>query len=114
MGVLDVTRWPLGVLLVGAGASAAAFAFITVNLFAEAMANIAFIAEHRWLALRLGGLVQLVELSLWGLLALLTYLAFKICEVELVFRYFRRVGRVTGGMSGRRQLRFRRDEREGT
>ena len=73
-----------------------------------------FIAEHGQLALREGALVQLAELAFWGLLALLTYLAFKICEVELVFRYFRRAGRVTGGMSGRRQLRFRRDEREGS
>jgi hypothetical protein len=56
--------------------------------------------------------VQAGELALWGLMALGLYLTFKICEVEIVFRYFRRVRRVDEGMAGRRKLRFRRDEGE--
>jgi hypothetical protein len=45
MALLDVTRWPLVLLLAAAGLSAVAFAFVTVNLFTEAMANIAFVRE---------------------------------------------------------------------
>lgn len=76
-------------ILSAAGLAAVAFAFVTVNLFAQAMANLRFIERHGWEALRSGALVQLAELAGWGLLALLAYLLFKLCEVELVTRYFR-------------------------
>ena len=89
MILLNVTRWPALAVIVLAGLSAVAFAFISVNLFALAMANLGFIQRHGAVALREGALVQLLQLAGTGVLALTCYLAFKICEAELVFRYFR-------------------------
>lgn len=112
--MLNVTRWPALAVIVLAGLSAVAFAFISVNLFALAMANLGFIQRHGAVALREGALVQLLQLAGTGVLALTCYLAFKICEAELVFRYFRWAGRVEAGMTGRRQLRFRRERKDKT
>jgi hypothetical protein len=109
VALLDVTRWPLPLLLAGAGLSAVGLAFVTVNLFAHAMANLAFLGRHGQIAVEEGALVQLAWLAAWGLVALALYLIFKICEAEIVFRYFKRVRRVDEGMAGRRQLRFRRN-----
>ena len=109
MGLFDVTRWPAVLLFAGAGLAAVALAFVTVNLFAETMAAFAFVGRHGAEALAVGAARQLVELAGWGALALCAYLGFKVCEVELVFRYFRWAGRT----SSRRAMRFRREEGEG-
>lgn len=70
-----------------AGASAVSFAFITVNLFAQAMANLDFIQRHGLVAIQEGALLQLGQLTFWGILALINFLVFKACEVELLYRY---------------------------
>ena len=89
-----------------------ALAFLSVNLFARAMANFDFIQRHGWVAVESGALVQLAGLIGWGLMALLAYLIFKACEVELVFRYFHWARDLEGGVEGRRQMRFRRKDME--
>jgi hypothetical protein len=110
--ILNITRWPALLVFAAAGVSAIAFAFLTVNLFTQAMANIAFIERHGLLALSEGALLQSAQLAGWGLLALAALLAFRACEVELVFRYFLWAGRVDDGPEGRRALRFRRAKHE--
>ncbi len=87
MGLFDLGRWPGLLVLALAGASAVSFAFITVNLFQQAMANLQFIQRHGLVAIEAGALVQLGQLILWGVLALFNFLVFKACEVELLFRY---------------------------
>lgn len=108
MGVLEVTRWPGALLFAVAGLSAVVFAFVTVNLFALAMANLSFIERHGLAAIREGALIQLAGLVAWGVLALAAYLVFKICEVELTFRYFRWAGRGAEA-ENHKALRFRRE-----
>ncbi len=119
MALFDLSRWPGIVVFVFAGATAVAFAFITANLFSQAMANLNFIQRHGLVAIQEGALVQLAQLIFWGILALLTFLAFKACEVELLYRYHdwtdrRRAGRDDGGddtpdaAQRRRMFRLRR------
>lgn len=114
MALFNISRWPGLLVFAMAGLAAVVFAFVTVNLFAKAMANLAFIERHGWLAIQEGALLQLGELTFWGCLALLSYLLFKACEVELVFRYFHWARRLEDGVEGKRQMRFRRKEREDT
>jgi|GEM_PF-1414772 len=83
----DITRWPATLVLFAAGGLAVALAFATVSLFQEAMANLSFIRTHGLMAVREGALVQLSRLFLSGGLALLCYLGFKFCEVDLSIRY---------------------------
>ena len=108
--LFSLTRWPGILLFALAGLSALAFALVTVNLFAEAMASFGFIERHGAEALRAGAFVQLLELGFWGVVALLAYLVFKACEVELIFRYFH----WSRGLKDRREMRFRRKERPDT
>ena len=112
MSLVNLARWPGLLVFALAGLAAVGFAFVTVNLFAMAMANISFIERHGWLAIREGALIQLLELGAWGALALISYLVFKACEVELVFRYFQWARNLEGGTEGRRHMRFRRRQRE--
>lgn len=63
------------------------FAFVTVNLFSQAAANLGFFRKFGWEAVRHGALWQLGELLLWGAVALLCWLVFKICEQVLEDRY---------------------------
>jgi hypothetical protein len=83
LGVFDLGRWPAILVFALAGATRS----ILCNLFAQAMANVDFIRRHGLMAIEEGALVQLGGLVGWGLLALVTFLAFKACEVELLFRY---------------------------
>ncbi len=110
--VLNLTRWPAVIVFGLAGLSTVGFAFVTVNLFAQTMANVAFIERHGFEALRLGALRQLAELAAWGALALAAYLAFKACEVELIYRYFRWARRPGEAPDTRRDPRMRRKEPE--
>lgn len=87
MQVLNITRWPLLLVFAGAGAAVVVFAFTTVNLFTLAMANVHFVREHGWIAIREGALLQLGELCLGGSVALASWLVFKILEAEITQRY---------------------------
>lgn len=91
--IFDVTRYPLIAVLVLLAGFAVIFAFVTFNLFGMAMANLNFLQRYGWTAVMEGGLVQLVEIIGSGLVSLLAYLGFKICENELMLRYRRWVGR---------------------
>ena len=51
------------------------------------MANIRFLQEFGWTAVMEGGLVQLAQIAISAMVAMLSYIAFKICESELVQRY---------------------------
>jgi hypothetical protein len=85
--LLRLTTWPSWALFVLAGSAAAVFAFVTVNLFAHAMASAAFLREHGWVAVEHGALWQVLELLVWGAVALSCWLVFKICEHLLEDRY---------------------------
>ena len=89
MAILNLSRWPTVLVFLLAGVDATVFAFVTVNLFSEAMANLHFVTKFGSEAVRHGALVQAAQLGLWGGLALACWLLFKICESELVGRYFR-------------------------
>lgn len=84
----NITRWPGALVFVLGGLAAVVFAFVSVNLVSHGMANRDFIREHGWLAIQNGALLQIVELTLYGSIALLCWLIFKICEQELSARYF--------------------------
>lgn len=87
MSLLNVARWPSILVFLIAGIAAAGFAFVTVNLFSQAMANLTFLREFGTEAIRHGALLQLVQLTVWGALSLSCWLGFKICEAELLDRY---------------------------
>lgn len=87
MVLFNVTRWPSVLVFLLAGASAACFAFVTVNLFAEAMENVRFLKTYKLEAIRYGAWIQVLELGFWGGLSLICWLTFKVCEHELVDRY---------------------------
>lgn len=87
MALLRITRWPTLFVFVLAGGAAALFAFVTVNLFGQAMANRDFIREFGWVAIENGALWQIAELTLWGAMALICWIVFKVCEQEISARY---------------------------
>lgn len=87
MVLFNITRWPCACVFAFAGGIAAVFAFVSVSLFSQAMASLAFLQEFKWQAIRHGALWQVLELIVWGALALLCWLAFKICEQDLEDRY---------------------------
>jgi len=87
MELFNLTRWPSILVFALAGAVGALFAFVTVNLFSEAMANVGFLKKFGWEAVRHGALWQVLELVSWGALALLCWVVFKICEQILEDRY---------------------------
>ncbi len=88
MRLVNITHWPSVLVFLLAGTSAVIFAFVSVNLFSQAMANRDFLREFGWVAIQHGALWQVGELFLWGAIALTCWLAFKICEQELEDRYF--------------------------
>ena len=65
---------------------------LSVDLVRLLHANLGFLAEHGWLAVRDEGLWQLLGLLLRALLATLGYLLFKLCEHALVHRLSTRRG----------------------
>ena len=70
-----------------AGAFAALFAWNSYSLFQTAMANVNFLRTYGWMAVMDGGVTQLITLVLYGYLSLAFFIAFKACEVELVYRW---------------------------
>lgn len=87
MSALDLGRWPAVAVFALAGLMAVLFAFASVNLFAQAMANVDFVKGFGWQAIRHGALWQVGELILWGGGSLACWLVFKLCEADLVARY---------------------------
>jgi len=62
------------------------FGIVSLNIFAMLHANFWLIARHGAMALLDGALLQLLELVLFGYLALVFYVMFKACEYVLVRR----------------------------
>ena len=82
-----IKKYPVLVVFILAGILIVIFAYATLNLFQMSMANFRFLSEFGWTAVMEGGLIQLVEIVLCGVAAMLSYIGFKICESELVQRY---------------------------
>ncbi len=87
--LLSLSRYPAIFVFMLAGLFAIGFAFLVANLFQTTSANLAFLREYGWLAVMEGGLVQLLWLSLNGVLSLICFLGFKFCETDLTRRYWR-------------------------
>lgn len=68
------------------GLFALGFGIISLNIFAMLHANFGLISRHGAMALLDGALLQLIELVLYGYLALVLYVMFKACEFILVRR----------------------------
>jgi hypothetical protein len=62
-------------------------AWISFGLINLAMANYSFVSRHGLVALREGGILQMLEIGGKGLIVLVAYLVFKACESELVHRW---------------------------
>lgn len=86
---LRISHYPSALVFVLAGISAVIVAYTTYNLLGVSMANLHFLREYGWTAVRFGALWQLFEIMAYGTLALIFFLLFKICESELVLRYRR-------------------------
>lgn len=86
-GWLTLSKYHWAVLLVLLGASAALVAWISFGLINLAMANFDFLTRHGLLALREGGLLQLLEIGAKAGVALAAYLTFKAIETELIHRW---------------------------
>ncbi|GHD66528.1 hypothetical protein [Jeongeupia chitinilytica] len=76
-------RHPLATLALMA-VSFIGFGAVSVNLVMLLSANLNLLWQHGWLAVMNGAIEQLAELLLHGVLALLLYLVFKLCEKLLV------------------------------
>jgi hypothetical protein len=85
--VLKLRKYPAVVVLLIAGGLTVIFAYATLNLFQMSMANFRFLKEFGWTAVMEGGLLQMVQIVASAIVAMLSYMAFKICETELVQRY---------------------------
>ncbi len=66
---------------------AALVAWISFGLINLAMANVGYLSRFGFVALREGGLVQLVEIGVKAAVALVAYLGFKAIETELIYRW---------------------------
>lgn len=77
-------HWTL-TLLIMMGA-ALIFGLSTLNLYTLVQANFSLIARHGSMALLEGGLLQMLELSAYGVVGVLAYVVVKACERVLVER----------------------------
>ena len=84
---MRLNRYPVTAILLIAGVLAIIFAYATVNLLQMAVANLRFLREFGAMAVMEGALWQLAQIFISALIALLSYIGFKICESELVQRY---------------------------
>lgn len=87
--LLTLQTWHITALFAGLGGSAALITWATFNLFGIAVANFWFIKRNGIMGLVDGGLLQLFEICLDGIAALLLFLLFKGCEVEIIARWRR-------------------------
>ncbi|WP_432723656.1 hypothetical protein R0381_000870 [Jeongeupia wiesaeckerbachi] len=76
-------RHPLATLALMA-VSFIGLGLVSVNLAMLLSANFQLLWQHGWLAVMNGALEQLIELVVHGVLALLLYIVFKLCEKLLV------------------------------
>ena len=84
---MRLNRYPAVVVLLIAGILTVIFAYATLNLFQMSMENIRFLREFGAMAVKEGALLQLLQIIISATIAMLSYIAFKICENELVHRY---------------------------
>ena len=68
------------------GIAAGGFALCSFNLFSLFQANLALIASYGAMAAFDGGIVQFVQLTGWGYLALVFYVLFEVCLHGLIHR----------------------------
>ncbi len=85
--MLKLKHYPAVVVLLFAGILTVVFAYSTLNLFQMSMANFRFLREFGWTAIMEGRLIQFLQIVLCAVVAMLSYIGFKICETELVHRY---------------------------
>jgi hypothetical protein len=83
--MLSEYHW--AVLLVLLGAAAALVAWISFGLINLAMANFDFLTHFGLLAVREGGLLQLIGIGARACVVLAAYLLFKAVETELIHRW---------------------------
>ena len=79
-------HWLLTLFLMGVFAML--FGLCSLNVIAMLSANFSLIATHGAMALLDGALAQLIELLIYGYLAVIFYVLFKACESVLVGRIF--------------------------
>ncbi|MEO8154974.1 MAG: hypothetical protein ABI605_18060 [Rhizobacter sp.] len=77
-------RWWLAFVLMGV--TFVVFGLASLNLLHLLSANLEFLGSYGWDAVREGGLWQLLELVVNGVIAAACYIAFKLCEKILVER----------------------------
>lgn len=87
--LFDLSRWPALLVLFAAGLFVVGFSFASINLFEYGMANLRFVKSYGLEAIREGAFLQMAQLGGAGAIALLCYLGFKFCEVDLSIRYRR-------------------------
>ena len=68
------------------GLAAGGFALCSFNLFSLFQANITLIATYGAMAAFDGGILQFVQLTAWGYLALAFYVVFEVCLHGLIHR----------------------------
>lgn len=85
--LLMLSEYHWAVLVVLLGLSAAVVAWISFGLINLAMANFDFVTRYGGLALREGGLLQMLEIGLRGAVVLAAYFLFKAIETELIHRW---------------------------
>lgn len=83
----DLKRYPAPVLFLTMALCAGALAWISFGLLGQAMANADLLIHYRLMALLDGGLWQALSIAGRGVAAMLAYLVFKGCEVELIARW---------------------------
>jgi hypothetical protein len=91
---LSAYHW--AVLLVALGICAALVAFFSFELINLAVANFDFLSRHRLMAVREGGLVQLLGILARASFVLIAYLMFKAIETELIIRWRAAAARSSG------------------
>lgn len=77
-------QWWLALIVMGL--SFVLFGITSLNLIDALRANVGFLLRHGTDAIRDGGLIQLLELVIFGYLAAGFYVIFKVCEKALVKR----------------------------
>jgi hypothetical protein len=75
------------VLYMVMGLCSIALAWLSLGLFAMAMANVDYLTMHGLMAIMDGGLLPLIWIGLKAALALVFYLGFKGIEHELLIRW---------------------------
>jgi hypothetical protein len=84
---LLLSEYHWAVLLVLLGVCATVVAWVSIDLVRLAMANFDFLTRFGVLAIREGGLLQLLGIGARAFLVLVVYLGFKAIETELIYRW---------------------------